>query len=59
MDSLGILIKGAFKLFQTPIILPWFGKTTPLYMFIFLALLSTLISFINRMLGGDGSDDNE
>lgn len=59
MDSLAILIKGAFKLFQTSITLPWFGKTTPLYMFVFLALLGTLVSFINRMLGGDGGGDDE
>lgn len=53
------MIKAGFSVFQTSITLPYIGKTTPLNIMIFLALLGYLCSFVNRLLGGDGDGDDE
>lgn len=53
MEELKDVFKAGWETLNTPLTLPWIGQTSPLLMFIFLAVLGFIVDFVNRAWGND------
>lgn len=54
--ALGKFFEAIWSVFKTPMDLPWIGKTSPLAIMLFLAILGYLIDLVTGILGGKDSE---
>jgi hypothetical protein len=55
-NSLALLMAKCWEVFNTPMLLPWIGNTSPLKLSIYLALLGLLVDFVAGTLGGKNDE---